>query len=293
MDNFALFLAQKGFTQKSVQATLNQTRAFLRWCTAENLSETSIDYNKMLLFIEHEQQRGLTNQTIQQYLQSIKQYYKHLIALGATDKNPILTLKLLGTPKQKRYPILSFEDLQQLYHTCPLPKDQLKASRNKALLGLILFQGIRTVQLHQMTIHDIRVRTAKIHAAGSIKTNDRWLTLEPEQWLDLITYRMDDRPQLLKQYQRKTDLLFFTLHSTSDTLHNLKHQLLLDLKKVNRRVESFHQLRTSLITHWLKTGNLRQAQYRAGHRFVSSTEKYRGNDLDQLKNELDQFFPEL
>ena len=60
---------------------------------------------------------------------------------------------------------------------------------------------------------------------------------------------------------------------------------------MNSKVVSFNHIRTSVITHWLKIHNLRQTQYMAGHRFVSSTEAYLINDLDDLQEEIARFHP--
>lgn len=43
--------------------------------------------------------------------------------------------------------------------------------------------------------------------------------------------------------------------------------------------------------HWLKTHNLRQVQYMAGHIYVSSTERYKINSLDNLKSKLEKLHP--
>jgi len=51
------------------------------------------------------------------------------------------------------------------------------------------------------------------------------------------------------------------------------------------------QIRASVITHWLKNHNLRQVQYMAGHKHVSSTERYQLNNLDNLHSKLEKFHP--
>ena len=59
----------------------------------------------------------------------------------------------------------------------------------------------------------------------------------------------------------------------------------------NSRVISVSQIRASVITHWLKNHNLRQVQYLAGHRYVSSTEAFLANDLDDLQEEITKYHP--
>lgn len=63
------------------------------------------------------------------------------------------------------------------------------------------------------------------------------------------------------------------------------------LKKLNPKVINAKQIRSSVITEWLRKNNLRQVQYMAGHKYVSSTERYQLNNLDDLQNELRTHHP--
>jgi integrase/recombinase XerD len=74
----------------------------------------------------------------------------------------------------------------------------------------------------------------------------------------------------------------FTSFGSSTKFNNIISKLLPQLKKLNKKVKSVHQIRTSVITHWLKLYNLREVQYMPGHRYVSSTEAYLINDLEDL-----------
>ncbi|MCP4457928.1 MAG: hypothetical protein GY816_07890, partial [Cytophagales bacterium] len=47
----------------------------------------------------------------------------------------------------------------------------------------------------------------------------------------------------------------------------------------------------SVITKWVKTHNLRKAQYLAGHRFIGSTESYQENDMEGLIEKINQYHP--
>ena len=42
---------------------------------------------------------------------------------------------------------------------------------------------------------------------------------------------------------------------------------------------------------YLKQYNLREVQYLAGHRYISTTESYQQNDMEGLQEELNQFHP--
>jgi len=293
VDKFAQYLESCGFSQHTIRPTVNHVKAFLHWCTGEGVSAISMDYPKMLQFLAAEQQRGIQQQSILRSLYAVDRYYRYLMAEGLATENPTDSITLQGIPRRRVYPVLSMEELKQLYARFPTHSDACIDTRNKVFLGLILFQGVRAVQFDRLTVHDVRLRKAKVRIPGSVSSNERWLSLEPEQLLDLVLYRTEVRAQLLSQYGRETDKLFFTLHSKSDELHNLRQQVFRQLKRINRRLVNYHHLRASLLVHWLKEGNVRQAQYRAGHRYVSSTEAFRLNDAETLREEIDAFFPEL
>ena len=83
----------------------------------------------------------------------------------------------------------------------------------------------------------------------------------------------------------------FTSVNGSGNLKNSLYHLFCFIKKVNPEVKSAGQLRQSVIAYWLKSHNLRQVQYMAGHRWVSSTERYRLDNLEGLQAELDRYHP--
>jgi integrase/recombinase XerD len=49
--------------------------------------------------------------------------------------------------------------------------------------------------------------------------------------------------------------------------------MLRQLKQLNNKLTSAKQIRSSVITHWLRQNNLRQVQNMAGHKYVRSTQR--------------------
>jgi integrase/recombinase XerD len=65
-------------------------------------------------------------------------------------------------------------------------------------------------------------------------------------------------------------------------------------KLVNRyepRLKNIAQIRASVITHPLNHYNLREVQYVTGHKHISSTERYRTDNLEDLQKELEKYHP--
>jgi integrase/recombinase XerD len=118
----------------------------------------------------------------------------------------------------------------------------------------------------------------KIYRLGTKKSNGRILELKPWQLMELMEYIKEIRLQILEQTSKETEQLFLPLGS-SLKLHNSLSKIVKELKKINNKFIDTKQIRTSVIVNWLKQYNLRKVQYLAGHRYISSTERYQQDDL--------------
>ena len=116
------------------------------------------------------------------------------------------------------------------------------------------------------------------------------MTLQAVQIMDLMEYTLQVRSEILQQSGLETDHLFIT-PSGSAHMGNAFTTMNEKLKQINPSYKNVKQIRASVITHWLKHYNLRQVQYMAGHRYVSSTEGYFINQLDDLQEDISKFHP--
>ena len=114
-----------------------------------------------------------------------------------------------------------------------------------------------------------------------------------------MEYQLTTRKELLlhKQEIKETELYFLPLpsagkkYATENDGINIWKALSREIKTQNKKFINFQQIRTSIITYWLKQYNLRQVQYMAGHRFISSTENYLANQVEELQLDIDTFHP--
>ena len=63
------------------------------------------------------------------------------------------------------------------------------------------------------------------------------------------------------------------------------------VSKINPSVKNAKQIRACMITECFKVHNLRKAQYLAGHRYISSTEHFLEDEIEGLKEEINQSYP--
>ncbi len=115
--------------------------------------------------------------------------------------------------------------------------------------------------------------------------------------MELMEYQFTTRAELLKYCKEDTNNLFISSppvgknYSSRTDIKEIWKRLSQEIKIQDKGFINFKQVRTSVITHWLKQFNLRQVQYMAGHRYVSSTEGYLVNQVEDLQADIDEFYP--
>lgn len=207
------------------------------------------------------------------------------------QENSIQNINIKGVKKEVIHNLLSQDELEDLYQSYNTEiGNPLARKRNKIMLGLLIYQGLTTQNLQQLQVENIQLYKGKIDLLGSKKSNGRILELKPWQLMELMEYIKEIRPQILEQTSKETEQLFLPLGS-SLKLHNSLSKIVKELKKINNKFINLKQIRTSVIVNWLKQYNLRKVQYLAGHRYISSTERYKQDDLESLHKTINTFHP--
>jgi integrase/recombinase XerD len=138
---------------------------------------------------------------------------------------------------------------------------------------------------------------ARLKIRGGLKSNERTLPLQATQIGVLMHYLQTIRPELLEYHGTESEKLFLTLpeyskqQTDSCNLMHVFKPLTKQLKEIDPNFLNLKQLRASVITNWLKMYGLRKTQVLAGHRYISSTEKYKANDLQQLTDDISKLHP--
>ena len=287
---FIKYLLQKGYSIKSGERYLKDIELYKKWLDKENITEETVSYNDITHYIQSK--KGKVKQiTIQTVLASLKQYYNYLQELGFVAENPTLNVQIKGIKRKVLHNILSKQELEKIYFDYKsLESESLSKKRNEIIVSLLVHQGLNTNDLQNLTIKDVKLREGKIFVKGSRRSNERTLKLEAHQILDFMEYQLKTRETILQETKKETDL-FFVTQGSSLKLQNVMQKLMQELRLQNKQVKSVKQIRASVITGWLKVYNLREVQYFAGHRYVSSTENYLINDLEDLKEDINKYHP--
>ena len=302
LKGFKNYLQELGNGENTVRQKMNYAGYFLKWLESEHLQPEDARYNDLLNFIDYCKLEGKSKRHINSKLRSVRNFYEYLKKENPTIINPATNLHLKGIKQKLPSNTISFRELEKLYQ--PFEAKDNRSKRNKVILGLLIYQGVTTEELQQLEPNHVKLREGKIYVPGNRRRNSRTIELKPFQILELHEYLTEIRPTILKEITKpkparkpdkinKTQIenqLFISINGSENIKNSLLH-LFKDIQKINPNITNAKQIRQSTITYWLKTMNLRRVQYMAGHKYVSSTERYQLNNLDSLQSKLEKFHP--
>jgi len=316
MKEFKEYLQSKDLAPATQTAYTRYVNAYLKWhkrtFTQEVINTTKADILKYLLHLRnYKQQRNITRRNS---LIALNHYFAFLQSENLNLQNPTSLIKIRGTQKKQLYNIYTFEELTQLadifyqyyiqnFDNNHIPQNQriqsgLSKQRNYVMLTFLLHQGLVTSELQKIDLADINYQKATVKITGGKKSNDKNIPLHPTQIGALMHYLQNIRPQILNyQKDQDTTQLFLNLPESSQRiskntdLAGAIKNLTTQVKNIDTKFINFKQTRASIITYWIKTVGLRKAQYLAGHRYISTTERYLPNDLESLTQDITKFNP--
>lgn len=303
MHSFKKYLESKGLSKSTITHYNTYVLAFISWLDKDNTAIEHVTTKELTGYLQKLQKQGLQNKTKAIRINSLKHYFNWQIKCNKRTTNPAKHIKIQGTQTRKLHAILTTTALEQLYHNYTIPSQDdkrnnrnwwqaylLTRKRNKVVLGLLIYQGLTTAEIDKLTETDLHLREGKLFIQGSKKSNERTLALQSHQIMDLMEYTLQVRQQLLQLTNKTTNQLFISKGTSTQSNNNWK-RLSQVLKAQDPKFTNFKQIRASVITHWLGKYNLREVQYMAGHKYVSSTESYIVNRLEDLQHDIDKYHP--
>jgi integrase/recombinase XerD len=269
---FKEYLKQQGYAAKTCSIYAGALQHYLDWLESYSIKANEVQYKDIVYYLEYCSKEGFSQAKQRMQLTIIRHYYQYLISNEKVEYNPAAKLFI---KRKKRLPhdLLQKEELEQLY------QQYQGELQSKVVVGLLVYQGVQKAELETLKATHVQLKGGQIFIPSTGKTNSRWLKLEACQILELH--------ELLKERKEK---LFYGLSGGND-LNLYLHKLYQQLRKLNFNLKSGKQIRQSVITCWLKNEDVRIVQEKAGHRYVSSTERYEQTNLEDLQAQLEKHHP--
>jgi len=227
--------------------------------------------------------------TINRMLYGIKAWYFYLIREGRRKDHPCRYLKLRDSRGGdiQLQDLFTGEEMEKLMQR----EERFKSARlrNRVIISLLIYQGLRLGEIVRIRVKDVDLEGGTAFVRSMPGTIARTLKLKTLQVMLFYNYIHKVRPRLQKVV---TDRLILTLRGSAERGEGINYLVetfkpLFPGRNLNART-----IRQSVIANMLKEGkDLRVVQVFAGHKKISSTEKYRQSGLEELQAAIEKYHP--
>jgi len=281
---FKEWLLNKGFGIN----TANDYNSFIEkrlklYLNANSLEIEDLGHEVIMQYIRHRKAEGIGAKTINLELKKISYYLDFKDLPNAAEP-----IRVKGVQRRIPHDLFTEKELDNIYQKFPESKNYWTRENTlktyHLILGLRIYQGLQEQELAKLEISRLQLDKGKIYVPSTKRTNKRTLDLKSFQILPLHEYLLTERKTLNNEIEGN---YLFHKKRLIRGMSRIK-------KMINRyepRLNNMAQIRSSVITNWLQHYNLREVQYMAGHKYVSSTERYRTDNLEDLQKELEKYHP--
>jgi len=292
MDMLALFLKyldiEKGYSSHTIRSYGDDLQSFFSF-TGINPANTGslehISHRAIRAWMSSLVSQGLSTRSVNRKLSSLRTFFKYLLRQGVIASNP---MKRVVSPKtSKRLPEFVPEADMVKLNTDDLFGDDFEGLRNRLIMTMFYFTGMRLSELVGLTLQsvDVDAMTIKVMGKGS---KERIIPIHPEL-KDLVKEYLEERNK------KFSDTVSFFVTSKGKPVYPklvyrvVNHYLTL-ITPLQKR--SPHVLRHSFATHLLNKGaDLNAIKELLGHSSLLATQVYTHSTFEKLKNNYNQAHP--
>jgi site-specific recombinase XerD len=226
-------------------------------------------------------------------LVAIKRYYDYLVETVQRNDHPCKTLYIKGGNIAKRSQV-QFQDLFTVSELDMLlsreNRYQNLKTKNKIIISLLIFKGLTSDEITRLDVANINLDNSTVYIKGSVKQNRRTLKLQRMQSEWIEEYLNSYRKKLLKV---ETNRLLIGHRGEPETVEGIASMLeplkgLFPDRPLNAKT-----IRCSVIANWLNVYKYRleDVQEWAGHKWPSSTFRYKRMDIAEQREKIKKWHP--
>jgi len=153
-------VAQGDASRHTQQSYLSSTRGFLAWCRAHDVEPNRATEDEIKLFRTHLIQSGYKRGTIRIKLAAVRRFFDALQDWGVRLDNPAAKVKAKRdlTTQAERIAEKYIPDRDAFLNLWKLPdRKSMMGLRDRAILRILCFTGIRVSELCSLDLADIRI----------------------------------------------------------------------------------------------------------------------------------------
>ena len=261
--------------------------SFLDSIEEEYLNLEQLTSSVVLNYVQTLRAKGMAAKSIQHQIKALGHYFK----FKGISRQILQHINIKDICQPLPEQLLSEAQLLDIYETYKVENDI--DQRDRCMLGLLVFQGVTTREVVELNLDEVNLKSQIIEIGAGRSTAGGRLVLRENQIKDLGIYLNQVRPRLLSLKLKPTNQFFLT-NGTSEKKAALRNGIQRMSDRLKNRLSWYkhtRQLRASVITNWFTHSSLRQVQYMAGHRYISSTERYQLGRILEVEEALSKFHP--
>lgn len=271
---FERHLSEAGLAGGTVAGYVRDIRAFVRWLEMETghpVSPGGFSVDDVEAYRRH--QHGLMGRsaaTVNRTLQSLRKFGRFAVAQEWRQDNPAQEVSLLEPPAGETSS-LDAEEVQRLLRAVQ-ERDAGSAKRDRAILTVLLYTGIRVSELAQLSVEDLRLGEAEdnrstLTVVGRGRQVTRQLPLNEASRRAVEAYLQEPRSDSSSRLFLSRGGQPLSLRAVQQIVTGLGEEAGLELSARTLR-------NTYARTVWEQTGDLGLLVERLGHRRPESALKY-------------------
>lgn len=254
-------LKLRNYSEKTTKSYLACISDYLE-AKKDNIQFVDVDFIRQ--FLLRKKENGLSSNTINVYLHSVKFFYSDII-----KSNYKIDLKFAKTASKLPI-VLSRNEVHFIIN-------QIENAKHRLLISLAYAAGFRVSEVINLRIKDINIDELTIHIKGAKGNKDR-ITIFPEKLKNDIINLIAGRD--------RNDYLFASERGGKLTERTAQKVFENSIKKAGiKKDATFHSLRHSFATHLLENGvDVRYVQELLGHQNIRTTQLYTKVTNPMIKN---------
>lgn len=280
---------EKNYSLHTITAYIKDVEFFNEFLQTDFDSENLQDVNYSIIrsWIVSLVDQGISNNSINRKISSLKSFYKFLLKSKQIEASPLLKHKSLKTPKNLQIPFSEKEldnVLNQLVY-----KDDFEGIRDKLIIDMFYTTGIRRTELINLEIKNIDNYNGTIKVLGK-RNKERIIPILPIISEQIKLYSSE---RIKIENIKDNDYFFLMLKGVKLNDSFVYRLINYYFSNVSEKVKkSPHILRHTFATHMLNNGaDLNSVKELLGHSSLASTQVYTHNSLSELKKTYGNFHP--
>ena len=272
---------ERNYSPRTITAYRSDFRGFLRFLAAQEIEALPSPIERTVLrgYIAGMRKGGISPTSIARRIHSLHSFWKYLLDEGHAERDPFVQISIPKLPRELPQ-VLSLEEAHRLLKAAESQNSMFCAYRDRAILTLLLFAGLRRSEVLNLRLRDLDLDSGTIRLAAAKGNKSRMLPLG-QQVTETLRDWLELRPETAAH-----DHVFTAKWGAPLNKNGLMTCLERALAgaEITREEITLHTLRHTFSTLMLRGGcDLHALQCMLGHSRLDTTAIYLHTGLTDLR----------